>query len=298
MTLFGSRTFSHSAKPNFLETNMESRLTSEVKVSGGSAVMERNKPPGFSGTGEAGHRKLYRNRGLVPADRSAGEHGFSQQQNRSLMDPSQPGPLYLRSTSTVSLNERFSQVLQSQLTRPNKPIIRTSEPVSLHPRSRLKRVVLPLSQRMKLRPRKRRRSVWTRLGGLQLTRHLSYCSLPGFWSFRNKYTLRARRSATYRRRGKLDGCLGQSRLVRTAKLQTQTAGGQRLSQTLQRGGATSLKGRWFPTRKQLDAQLDEYMSLSRSRLDKQLEDYMSMSRRRLDEELDEYMMMAGQSLED
>ncbi|MED6240858.1 hypothetical protein ATANTOWER_029612, partial [Ataeniobius toweri] len=99
-------------------------------------------------------------------------------------------------------------------------------------------------------------------------------------------------------RGKLHGCPGQSRLVRTAKPQTQTAGGQRLSQTLQRGGATSLKGRGFPTRKQLDAQLDEYMSLSRSRLDKQLEDYMSMSRRRLDEELDEYMMMAGQSLED
>ncbi|MEQ2297738.1 hypothetical protein AMECASPLE_037713 [Ameca splendens] len=120
------------------------------------------------------------------------------------MDPSQPGPLYLRSTSTVSLNERFSQVLRSQLTRPNKPIIRTSEPVSLHPRSRLKRVVLPLPQalpvfqRMKLRPRKRRRSVWTRLGGLQLTRHLSYCSLPGFWSFRNKYTLRARSNTTYR----------------------------------------------------------------------------------------------------
>ncbi|MEQ2230990.1 hypothetical protein ILYODFUR_034829 [Ilyodon furcidens] len=39
---------------------MESRLTSEVKVSGGRAVMERNKPPGFPGTGEAGHRKLYR----------------------------------------------------------------------------------------------------------------------------------------------------------------------------------------------------------------------------------------------
>ncbi|MEQ2210205.1 hypothetical protein XENOCAPTIV_009797, partial [Xenoophorus captivus] len=121
----------------------------------------------------------------------------------------------------------FSQVLRSQLIRPNKPIIRTSEPVSLHPWSRLKRVVLPLPQvscsftshevvevrfviitcvfqalpvfqRMKLRPRKRRRSVWTRLGGLQLTRHLSYCSLPGFWSFRNKYTLRARSSTTYR----------------------------------------------------------------------------------------------------
>lgn len=50
-----------------------------------------------------------------------------------------------------------------------------------------------------------------------------------------------------------------------------------------------------PSRKQLDAQLDEYMSTTRSRLDKDLDDYMSMSKSRLDADLDEYMSMAGQS---
>lgn len=50
-----------------------------------------------------------------------------------------------------------------------------------------------------------------------------------------------------------------------------------------------------PTKKQLDAQLDEYMSLSKSRLDEQLDDYMSMSKSRLDAQLDEYMSMVGQT---
>lgn len=68
--------------------------------------------------------------------------------------------------------------------------------------------------------------------------------------------------------------------------------------TLRRGGATASKGRDFVPKQQLDAELDEYMSLSRSRLDRQLDDYMSMSRRRLDQEMDEYMLMAGQCLED
>lgn len=53
-------------------------------------------------------------------------------------------------------------------------------------------------------------------------------------------------------------------------------------------------GRAVPTKEQLDAQLDEYMSLSKSRLDKELDEYMSLSRSRLDAELDEYMLMAGQ----
>ncbi|KAM4735860.1 uncharacterized protein FYW61_006231 isoform 1-T5 [Anableps anableps] len=215
------------------------------------------------------------------------------------MDPSGPGSLYLRSTSTLSLNERFSQVLRSRPTRPNRPGIRTSE----QPRSCRRRAALvqalPISQRMKLRLRRRRRSVWTRLGGLQLWSW----RLPGFWSFRNKYSWRGRSSAPYRRRGNLSTRLGQRRLVETSDLRTPTAGGRRLRHTLQRGGAIAIKGRGFlpktvPTKRQLDAQLDEYMSLSRSRLDQQLEDYMSMSRRRLDEELDEYMLMAGQSLED
>lgn len=71
----------------------------------------------------------------------------------------------------------------------------------------------------------------------------------------------------------------------------------------QRGGAIPVRGRVFwknqtPTKKQLDAQLDQYMSLSRSRLDQELEDYMSLSRSRLDAQLEEYMLMAGQSQTD
>lgn len=64
--------------------------------------------------------------------------------------------------------------------------------------------------------------------------------------------------------------------------------------------ATASRGRGLrevdvPTKKQLDAQLDEYMSMSKSRLDKELDDYMSMSRSRLDAQLDEYMSMVGQT---
>lgn len=50
------------------------------------------------------------------------------------------------------------------------------------------------------------------------------------------------------------------------------------------------KNAGVPSRKQLDAQLDEYMSTTKSRLDKDLDDYMSLSKRRLDAELDEYML--------
>lgn len=49
------------------------------------------------------------------------------------------------------------------------------------------------------------------------------------------------------------------------------------------------------SRRQLDAQLDDYMSTTKSRLDKDLDDYMSLSKSRLDAELDEYMSLAGQS---
>lgn len=77
------------------------------------------------------------------------------------------------------------------------------------------------------------------------------------------------------------------------------AGRRRRGVKLRIGGATISKGRGgsrkvVPTKKQLDAELDDYMSMSRSRLDKQLDDYMSTSRSRLDAELDEYMSMAGQ----
>lgn len=72
------------------------------------------------------------------------------------------------------------------------------------------------------------------------------------------------------------------------------AGRSQLSLRLQKGGVTSSKA-GVPTRKQLDAQLDEYMSMSRSRLDRELDEYMSLSKRRLDAQLDDYMSTAGQS---
>ncbi|XP_035991521.1 uncharacterized protein LOC118562728 isoform X1 [Fundulus heteroclitus] len=269
------------------------------------------------GTGSS----LAANGPLGSADCSAGEPGLSRHQNQHLMDAPELGSLYLRSSSTVSLNERFSQVLRNQLTRPDGPIVMSRGTLPLQPGSRRRRGLLP--QRMKLRlGSRRRRSIWTRLGGPLLSRHR--CRFPGFWSFRRKYSWRARSSAPYRSlrlwlclldptcvllcwfstgRGNLHLCLGRCRLVRTGNPQTPTAGARRWSHTAPRGGATSVKGRGFlssvvPTKQQLDAQLDEYMSLSRRRLDQQLEDYMSMSRRRLDEELDEYMLRAGQSLED
>ncbi|XP_027868021.1 uncharacterized protein LOC114141592 isoform X1 [Xiphophorus couchianus] len=247
------------------------------------------------------------------------------------MEPARPGPVYLRSTTAVSLNERFSQLLMTRLTRPGRPGFR----------SRRRRAALvqapPTCQRRRLRVRG---SVWTRLGGPLLTRGPTrrrwFWRRPGFWSFRRKYTWSGRCSAPYRRRkapsevrgqiqarlagrglrpagGLLDPTglllccfstgrgiplsrLGQRRLVETSDLQNQTEGGR--GRTLRRGGATVSKGRDFVPKQQLDAELDEYMSLSRSRLDRQLDDYMSMSRRRLDQEMDEYMLMAGQCLED
>ncbi|XP_035862428.1 chromatin target of PRMT1 protein-like isoform X2 [Sander lucioperca] len=151
---------------------------------------------------------------------------------------------------------------------------------------------------LKQRLRRRRRSVWTRLGGPLLTRRLSTGRLRGFWSFTNKYRWRRRFTSTYRGRRNLHSRLGQRPLLRKRNIQKLTAG----STNLQRGGATASRGRGrgqskchVPTRKQLDAQLDEYMSMSKSRLDKQLDDYMSMSKSRLDAQLDEYMSMAGQT---
>ncbi|XP_043972588.1 chromatin target of PRMT1 protein-like isoform X3 [Gambusia affinis] len=212
-------------------------------------------------------------------------------QRQSLMEPARPGPLYLRSTATVSLNERFSQLLMTRRTRPGRPGFR----------SRRRRAALvqapPTCQKRRLRVRG---SVWTRLGGPLLTRGLTRrrwsWRQSGFWSFRRKYTWRGRCSAPYRRRGNQLSRLGQRRLVETSDLQNQTEGGR--GPTLRRGGATASKGRGLAPKQQLDAELDEYMSLSRSRLDRQLDDYMSMSRRRLDQEMDEYMLMAGQCLED
>ncbi|XP_071324815.1 uncharacterized protein [Trachinotus anak] len=224
---------------------------------------------------------------------------------RKPMDSSKP--LLLRSTSAVSLHERFSQVLVDQVTRSRMVAFdsilplqrRVSAPPSVvllvkEPSSLLGLQAPDMSHTGKRR--RRRRSVWERLGWQQVTRRLSTSRPRGFWSFTNKYRWRARVTSTRRRRGHLWSRLGQRRLLTRTNIQKLTAG-PHLSLNLPRGGATAWRrGKGdLPTKRQLDAQLDEYMSLSKSRLDKQLDDYMSMSRSRLDAQLDEYMSMAGET---
>ncbi|XP_047196871.1 uncharacterized protein LOC118114359 [Hippoglossus stenolepis] len=196
----------------------------------------------------------------------------------------------LKSTSAVSLNDRFSQILMDQLIQPR---VVTSDPDLQQQRalSGLPPAVLlvkeepstlmlgpqasHVSQRevwCPRRSRRKRRSVWTRLSWQHVTRRFSTSRPRGFWSFMKKYRWRARLTSTCRSR--------------------------HLSQNLQRGVASTTRLRSVsrvnvPTKRQLDAQLDEYMSMSRSRLDRQLDEYMSMSRSRLDRQLDEYMSMDG-----
>ncbi|XP_041843724.1 uncharacterized protein LOC121641561 isoform X3 [Melanotaenia boesemani] len=197
------------------------------------------------------------------------------------MDLSQLNSLYLRSTSAVSLDKRFSQVLMDQLTWS-----RTCDLVPLHQRTtssstKLVRLVkkappslvtLQESVGAELAPARempqvrdaslkmtgclrKRSSVWTRIGWQQGICRPSTRRPLGFWSFRNKYRWRVRSSWRRRRQ------LGLQRdTTRTRRRRFNRAN--------------------VPTRKELDAQLDRYMSLSRSRLDA---------------ELDQYMLMAGQS---
>ncbi|XP_047455079.1 uncharacterized protein LOC125016569 [Mugil cephalus] len=203
------------------------------------------------------------------ADMRTGERGSVES-----MDPSEPGGLHLSGTSEVSLHDRFSRVLQDQLTWSRKV---TSDPV-LHQRTCDR--VGPAGRLQWTRDGPSS-SVWMRLGWRTVSRRRSSSGPRGFWSFRNKYRWRAR------------GRPGRQRLQRTP-LRRRTAG-WRLE-----GGATASRGCGrnkdkAPTKKQLDAQLDKYMSLSKSRLDRELDRYMSMSRRHLDAQLDDYMAMAGQS---
>ncbi|XP_070690868.1 chromatin target of PRMT1 protein-like [Pempheris klunzingeri] len=216
------------------------------------------------------------------------------------MNPCQPGSWFLRSTSSVSLHERFSQVLMDQVTRPRAV---TFDPVQVQRRSwRAPPPAVLLAERERspppslqtLRPsgrlrqclmETRRRSVWTRLGWQRVTRGLVASGPLGFWSFRNKYRWSARFTSTYRRRANLCSRLGRRRLLTGRKIQKLTAGQTQLRPYLPGGGASAGRGRGrttkdVPTKKQLDAQLDEYMS---------------RSKRRLDQELDEYMSMAGQT---
>ncbi|XP_026227376.1 uncharacterized protein LOC113169845 [Anabas testudineus] len=225
---------------------------------------------------------------------------------RKRTDSSKPRKLFLRSTSAVSLNERFSQVLMDQVTqsrivtfdptllRHQRTVSGTPPAVNKEPSSlwglQVRELVTGVSPRVKQHLR-RRRNVWTRLGWRRLTCCLSTSKARGFWSFRNKYRWRARFTSTYRRQGIPRSQLGQRHLLSRSNIQ-KLAAGRHLRLHLQRGGASASH---TMTKKRLDAQLDEYMSLSKSRLDQQLDDYMSMSRQRLDAELDEYMSMAGET---
>ncbi|KAG7233003.1 hypothetical protein INR49_006449 [Caranx melampygus] len=214
-------------------------------------------------------------------------------------------PVILKSTSALSLHERFSQVLLDQETGPSvmDPVLpqlkRAPEPppvflVVKEPSSLvcLQGVGVARGMRWHLR-RRRRRSVWTRLGWQQVTRRSSTYRRRGFWSFTNKYRWRSRFSSThFWGRGHL-----QRHLQTRTKVQRLTTG-PHLSLNLPRGVASKRRRSQddVPTKKQLDKQLDEYMSLSKKHLDKQLDNYMSLSKSRLDAELDEYMSMAGDTL--
>ncbi|XP_020481423.2 chromatin target of PRMT1 protein-like isoform X1 [Labrus bergylta] len=217
------------------------------------------------------------------------------------MDSSRQQSFFLRSTTAVSLHERFSQVLTDQLTQSMTvtldPImlqqmggggpqvlllLKSGQPTPLHLQAGVSSVT--------------RRSVWTRLGWQPVTRRLSIRRPRGFWSFRNKYRWRAR--FTSRSGEDLRSRLGQRRLQRKRNFQKLTAAPTQLSMYLHGGGAKNHRGQgWnrgtIPTRKQLDTELDDYMSLSKRRLDQELDRYMSMTKSRLDAQLDEYMAMAG-----
>ncbi|CAJ1061279.1 chromatin target of PRMT1 protein-like isoform X2 [Xyrichtys novacula] len=146
---------------------------------------------------------------------------------------------------------------------------------------------------------RRKKSVWTRLGWLRPTRRFSSGRARGFWSFMKKYRWKTRFTSTYRSEGNLCHRLGQRHYQTKRVIQRLTAGYTQPSMHLQRGGAKTLKrSGWnrtkpIPTRRQLDTELDKYMSLSKRRLDQQLDEYMSKSKSRLDADLDEYMSMAA-----
>ncbi|XP_041649997.1 chromatin target of PRMT1 protein-like isoform X2 [Cheilinus undulatus] len=208
-------------------------------------------------------------------------YGTVKEANQT-MDSSKQKSFFLRSTTAVSLNERFSQVIKTQAV--------TFDPVVLQQEAGddAVQVVLllkrepPTPVHLKTRVptlrsdhQARRRSVWTRLSWQPLARRCSTRRRRGFWSFRKKYRWGARFGSAHRSGGNLRHRLGQRRLLKKRNFQKPTEG----------GGASSFRGRnWkrgvVPTKEELDAELDKYMS---------------MSKRRLDEQLDEYMAMAGQA---
>ncbi|KAG7218813.1 hypothetical protein INR49_019702 [Caranx melampygus] len=179
---------------------------------------------------------------------------------RKLMESSKP--VILKSTSALSLHERFSrsfsQVLLDQETGPS--------------------VMDPVLPQLKRAPEPRQ---WCGRG-------------PGDEVASEEEEEEERLDTTGRAAGR--GHLQRHLQTRT-KVQRLTTG-PHLSLNLPRGVASKRRRSQddVPTKKQLDKQLDEYMSLSKKHLDKQLDNYMSLSKSRLDAELDEYMSMAGDTL--
>ncbi|CAK6982469.1 uncharacterized protein LOC121906387 [Scomber scombrus] len=201
---------------------------------------------------------------------------------------SKPDSLLLRGNSAVTLNDRFSLLSQSSMKSNSSS---SSSSVVL-----LVKRPMPSALALQVKRRGARSSVWTRLGWRHMTlRPAARCSL---WSFRKKYRWRGGFSSAHKRRGHLLSGLSQRRRLKRRTGRKLTAG----RVNLKGGGVSACRGRGLsrkekvPTRKQLDAELDEYWSRSRRRLDQQLEDYMSQSRTRLDAELDEYMSMPGEAL--
>ncbi|XP_075884873.1 uncharacterized protein LOC142890016 [Nelusetta ayraudi] len=201
--------------------------------------------------------------------------------------------LNLRGRSSLSLDERFSQLTQTQ------PRLMTSDPTMLCDTAPLVLVLHPGSAQLQgpalsvnrlLKRWRSRKSVWRRLGWLKVNKRRHLSARRGFWSFRKKYKRRSWHRLNFKRR------------VQWRPLGKRCAGNSHHRLQPQRGVLPSAAARGrgreracVPTRKQLDAQLDEYMSTTKSRLDKDLDDYMSLTKSRLDNELDEYMSLAGQS---
>nr|XP_057908718.1 uncharacterized protein LOC131105040 [Doryrhamphus excisus] len=201
----------------------------------------------------------------------------SRSQKTNKMRRRTPANIFPRGSSNVPLHKRFSHVLLEQMMLPK--VTCAPPPVVFVVNSE------PSSALCLRVPPPRRSSVWTRLGWRR----------AGFWNFRNKYGWRARfRRAALKHAGgsKLTRQLGQRcRLLKTKSFPKPSQEPEHLPQ--KRGGFTRGCGMKVLTKKELDAQLDEYMSKSKSRLDAQLDEYMSKSKSRLDADLDEYMALAG-----
>ncbi|CAL1611649.1 unnamed protein product [Knipowitschia caucasica] len=215
------------------------------------------------------------------------------------------GPMYLEHNTSQSLHQRFSEVLLEQLTQ-RRFVFRGNKSSSMVLRLRN----TPHSQLRQGPQLGHRASVWSRLGWKK----------RGFWNFRNKYRRRVSFSKGF---SPAPGSNSAYRWINPALRCLSPALRSRLNLTLKRGalrgvlrhrrtplfkgksfqvskwrGQASSRGRGqqkvVPSKKQLDLDLDWYMSKTKTRLDAQLDQYMSLSRSRLDAQLDQYMSMAGE----